>query len=364
MNSEPRRTSGDLELENAVEHHCQSFFAAAYRSRSIEVPPIGTVTLGTVHGSSVDYTYVEVAGQPLLAKLPQILATELAYGDTAEFIVRGEDLGGQLLLGLAHPTEDDLVAIKNTGTLSLAYVLSVEPWLGMKVKFFGHECFIPAGQVESIGGHLVNTFVPVKIVIIDVDGHPYVSHAEAMKDARQASLRALAEVTGMDVRAVVRRIDRHGVCVDLGQGVTAMLSEAEAKDYIKMLRINQSIFVTVVSVNEEKKAVEVSFSEAQRREWLSALVVGETIKGKVIKWLYEPGDRSHSRNPYGLLIQFGPHVGLLHRNELGWRNGQRESWPAVGETTQVLVLSVDLYDEKPKIRLSRKAVLVHEQLQQ
>ncbi len=189
----------------------------------------------------------------------------------------------------------------------------------------------------------------------DKSGQLQLSHKKARTLKAWDKVNELHE-TGEIVNGFVKSRTKGGMIVDV-HGIEAFLPGSQIdvkpiKDYDQY--VGKTMEFKVVKINPEFKNVVVSHKalieadiEGQKKEIIAQLEKGQVLEGTV-----------KNITSYGVFIDLGGVVGLIHITDLSW---SRVNHPSEiledGQTVKVVILDFD--DEKTRIQLGMKQLEAH-----
>ena len=213
---------------------------------------------------------------------------------------------------------------------------------GLLVAIDDVEAFLPGSQVEV---------TPVK------DLEPYVGQTFDFKVIKISnerrnlivSRRELIEGTllqkGEIKKGRVKNITDFGAFIDL-DGLDGLLhitdmSWGRIKHPSELLKVGQELDVMVLDVDRDRERVSLGLKQTQPNPWdaiQDQFPVGARVSGKVVNLA-----------AYGAFVEIAPGIeGLVHISEFSWtkRVARASDMLAVGDEVQVVVLSIDVENQK------------------
>nr|XP_019009138.1 rRNA biogenesis protein RRP5 [Kwoniella pini CBS 10737]OCF47919.1 rRNA biogenesis protein RRP5 [Kwoniella pini CBS 10737] len=194
---------------------------------------------------------------------------------------------------------------------------------------------------------------------VDLSSRPSkVSDGQSVVDQEVSSVKGLKE--GQSVRGLVKNFASHGVFVSLGREVTARVMIKElfdefVKDWQSKFEVNQLVTGKIISVDEKKNSVEMTFRKNPAKQvkkvaklGLSDFEQGQKVVAEVKKV-----------EAYGIFLRIeGSDVsGLCHKSEISDNKKQDVSQALKsfreGDQVKAKILSIDA--EKNKINFGIKA---------
>ena len=224
----------------------------------------------------------------------------------------------------------------------------------------GVRAFVPASQlaqhyVEKIG-EFVGKDMRLKIIEVDEKKKRIVASRKAVIVEESAAKEKAAWERlekGVIIHGVVRRLTQFGAFVDVG-GVDGLihitdLSWVRVGHPSEVVKPNQEIDVIVLSLDPERKRIQLGYKQLQPRPWDNAAErypEGCIVEGKVLRTV-----------EFGAFVELQPGLdGLVHISQCSTQHISKVT-DAVqqGQIVRVKVLSVDT--EKKRISLSiRQAI--------
>lgn len=243
---------------------------------------------------------------------------------------------------LAHYVEGSVV----TGTIKSAVRG------GLLVQIDDVEAFLPGSQVEvtpvkELEPYVGQTFDFKVIKISNERRNLIVSRRELIEGAlAEKKAELLASLQKGEIRkGRVKNITDFGAFVDL-DGLDGLLhitdmSWGRIKHPSELLKVGQELDVMVLDVDRERERVSLGLKQTMPNPWdaiQDQFPVGSRVEGKVVNLA-----------PYGAFVEIAPGIeGLVHISEFSWtkRVARASDMLSVGDTVQVVVLSVDVENQK------------------
>lgn len=223
---------------------------------------------------------------------------------------------------------------------------------GLLVQIDDVEAFLPGSQVEvtpvkELEPYVGQTFDFKVIKISNERRNLIVSRRELIEGAlaeKKAELLASLQ-KGEIRRGRVKNITDFGAFVDL-DGLDGLLhitdmSWGRIKHPSELLKVGQELDVMVLDVDRERERVSLGLKQTMPNPWdaiQDQFPVGSRVEGKVVNLA-----------PYGAFVEIAPGIeGLVHISEFSWtkRVARASDMLSVGDTVQVVVLSVDVENQK------------------
>lgn len=223
---------------------------------------------------------------------------------------------------------------------------------GLLVQIDDVEAFLPGSQVEvtpvkDLEPYVGQTFDFKVIKISNERRNLIVSRRELIEGAlAEKKAELLASLQKGEIRkGRVKNITDFGAFVDL-DGLDGLLhitdmSWGRIKHPSELLKVGQELDVMVLDVDRERERVSLGLKQTMPNPWdaiQDQFPVGSRVEGKVVNLA-----------PYGAFVEIAPGIeGLVHISEFSWtkRVARASDMLSVGDTVQVVVLSVDVENQK------------------
>ena len=223
---------------------------------------------------------------------------------------------------------------------------------GLLVQIDDVEAFLPGSQVEvtpvkELEPYVGQTFDFKVIKISNERRNLIVSRRELIEGAlAEKKAELLASLQKGEIRkGRVKNITDFGAFVDL-DGLDGLLhitdmSWGRIKHPSELLKVGQELDVMVLDVDRERERVSLGLKQTMPNPWdaiQDQFPVGSRVEGKVVNLA-----------PYGAFVEIAPGIeGLVHISEFSWtkRIARASDMLSVGDTVQVVVLSVDVENQK------------------
>ncbi len=223
---------------------------------------------------------------------------------------------------------------------------------GLLVQIDDVEAFLPGSQVEvtpvkELEPYVGQTFDFKVIKISNERRNLIVSRRELIEGAlAEKKAELLASLQKGEIRkGRVKNITDFGAFVDL-DGLDGLLhitdmSWGRIKHPNELLKVGQELDVMVLDVDRERERVSLGLKQTMPNPWdaiQDQFPVGSRVEGKVVNLA-----------PYGAFVEIAPGIeGLVHISEFSWtkRVARASDMLSVGDTVQVVVLSVDVENQK------------------
>ena len=223
---------------------------------------------------------------------------------------------------------------------------------GLIVQVDDVEAFLPGSQVEvapvkELEPYVGQTFEFKVIKISNERRNLIVSRRELIKGT-MAEKRAelLGSLQKGEVRkGRVKNITDFGAFIDL-DGIDGLLhitdmSWGRVKHPSEVLKVGQELDVMVLDVDRDRERISLGLKQTTDNPWNTIqdqFPVGSRVSGKVVNLA-----------AYGAFVEIAPGIeGLVHISEFSWtkRVARASDMLAVGDEVQVVVLSVDVENQK------------------
>ena len=223
---------------------------------------------------------------------------------------------------------------------------------GLLVQIDDVEAFLPGSQIEvapvkELESYVGQTF-DFKVIKISNERRNLIVSRRELIEGTMAEKKAelMASLQKGEIRkGRVKNITDFGAFVDL-DGLDGLLhitdmSWARIKHPSEMLKVGQELDVMVLDVDRERERVSLGLKQIQPNPWdaiQEQFPVGSRVSGKVVNLA-----------PYGAFVEIAPGIeGLVHISEFSWtkRVARASDMLSVGDEVQVVVLSIDLENQK------------------
>ncbi len=291
------------------------------------------------------------------------LAESIKIGDTVDaYVIRVNDVDGVITLSKRR-----LDAGKNWEKLEAA-VESKESFDGIVVEqnkggivamVLGIKVFIPASQTglpkDASFDTLLKSKQKIRITEVNKARRRVVGSIKApMNDARrEARAKIWDEIeVGKKYKGVVKSFTSYGAFIDIG-GVDGMihiseLSWGRVNHPSDVLKIGQTIDTYVISLDQEKHKISLSYRDPADDPWVSFVNnyhVDDIVPVKIVKFM-----------PFGAFAEITENIdGLIHISQIAdHRIDKPEQVLKLGSTVDAKIIAID--QEKKKISLSIRAI--------
>ena len=234
---------------------------------------------------------------------------------------------------------------------------------GVVATAFGVRVFIPASQTgvpkDQPMSQLVKTKQSFYITEINRQRKRVVgSIRQIQQEARKAAAEQIWSTieVGSEYEGTVKSLTSYGAFVDIG-GVDGMvhiseLSWGRIKHPSEVVNVGDKVKVFVIGLDKENKKISLGYKREEDNPWnvfKSKYGVGDVAEVKILKFM-----------PFGAFAEIVPGVdGLIHISQIAdHRIAKPEDVLQVGQ--QVDAKIIDINDEKKKVSLSIRALLVAE----
>ena len=316
------------------------------------------VDIGTKHAGYVPIN--ELTDDPS-AKPEDIVKV----GDEIELlVVRVNDVEGTAMCSKKRLDQaagfEKVMAAGETGEVLTGVVTDVIKG-GLLALTNGVKVFIPASQAtlsrsDSLED-LLKQKVQFKILEVNRQRKRAVGSIRAVLREQRKALEdqfwAQVEV-GQHYTGVVKSLTSYGAFVNLG-GVDGMihiseLSWGRIKHPSEVVNIGDHVNVYVIALDRENKKISLGYKRPEDNPWnifTTNFQVGDTATVKILKFM-----------PFGAFAEIVPGVdGLIHISQIAdHRIAKPEDVLEVGQQVEAKI--IDINDEKKKVSLSIRALLV------
>lgn len=291
-------------------------------------------------------------------------AEAVKAGDEIEvFVVRVNDGEGNVQLSKKRVDADkNIVAIEeafNNNEVISAKIVEVVKG-GLIALINGVRAFVPSSQISNRYVEDLSTFVgqtlDFNILEFDRSKRRIVAGRKALaqKEIDEKRAKVFASIKPTDrIDGTVSRIVDFGAFVDLG-GVDGLIHISEmswgrVKKVSDVLKVGDSVKVTVLDVNQEKGKISLSLKDLNADPWKTAAekyAVGNIVTGKVVRMV-----------PFGAFVELEEGVdGLVHISQIAYKHVEKpEDELTIGQEISAKVTELDT--ENKKISLSIKETL-------
>ena len=217
---------------------------------------------------------------------------------------------------------DDVEAFLPGSQVDVAPVKELEPYVGQTMEF----------KVIKISYERKNLIVSRRELI---EGTIAEKKAELMANLQKGEVR----------KGRVKNITDFGAFVDL-DGCDGLLhitdmSWGRLKHPSEIMKVGDELDVMVLDVDRDRERISLGLKQTQANPWdaiQDQFPVGARVIGKVVNLA-----------PYGAFIEIAPGIeGLVHISEFSWtkRVARASDMLAIGDEVQVVVLSIDMENQK------------------
>lgn len=234
---------------------------------------------------------------------------------------------------------------------------------GVVATAHGVRVFIPASQTgvpkEESMSKLVKTKQTFYITEINRQRKRVVgSIRQVLQEARKVAAEKVWETieVGSEYDGTVKSLTSYGAFVDIG-GVDGMihiseLSWGRIKHPSEVVSIGDAVKVYVIALDKENKKISLGYKRQEDNPWnvfTSQYEVGDVATVKILKFM-----------PFGAFAEIVPGVdGLIHISQIAdHRIAKAEEALTIGQEVEAKI--IDINDEKKKVSLSIRALLVDE----
>ena len=235
---------------------------------------------------------------------------------------------------------------------------------GVVATAFGVRVFIPASQTGVPKDQPMNQLVKTKqsfyITEINRQRKRVVgSIRQIQQEARKAAAEKIWSTieVGNEYEGTVKSLTSYGAFVDIG-GVDGMvhiseLSWGRIKHPSEVVNVGDKVKVFVIGLDKENKKISLGYKREEDNPWnvfKSKYGVGDVAEVKILKFM-----------PFGAFAEIVPGVdGLIHISQIAdHRIAKPEDVLEVGQMVNAKI--IDINDEKKKVSLSIRALLMEEE---
>lgn len=351
----------------------EASFAEMFEA-SIKENENSKVVTGTVVRITTTEVYVDVPGRKQtgviafddLSADPTVSKCEdvVSVGDEIQLVImKTDDQDGVLKLSKklydAVKGWDEIVAAKENDEI-LEGVVTQTIKGGVLVTVNGTRVFVPASltgvprnqDIDVLKGATVS----FKIIDINPARRRAVGSIKVVTDAQKAEQQAEAWAKleeGQKITGTVKSLTSYGAFVDLG-GIDGMihiseLSWSRIKHPSEVVKVGDTVEVTVKSLDEETKKISLGFKNIEDSPWevmKRDYPVGAEVDAKIVSFA-----------TFGAFANILPTVdGLIHISQISWdRIKTPQDALKVGDVVKAKIIDVD-YDKK-RVSLSIKELL-------
>ena len=223
---------------------------------------------------------------------------------------------------------------------------------GLLVKIDDVEAFLPGSQVEVTPVKDLEPYVgqtmEFKVIKISNERKNLIVSRRELIEGTLAEKKAelMASLQKGEVRkGRVKKITDFGAFVDL-DGCDGLLhitdmSWGRLKHPGEIMKVGDELNVMVLDIDRERERISLGLKQTQANPWdaiQDQFPVGARVSGKVVNLA-----------PYGAFVEIAPGIeGLVHISEFSWtkRVARASDMLAVGDEVQVVVLSIDMENQK------------------
>ena len=235
---------------------------------------------------------------------------------------------------------------------------------GVVATAFGVRVFIPASQTgvpkDQPMAQLVKTKQSFYITEINRQRKRVVgSIRQILQEARKEAAEKIWSTieVGNEYDGTVKSLTSYGAFVDIG-GVDGMvhiseLSWGRIKHPSEVVTVGDKVKVFVIGLDKENKKISLGYKREEDNPWnvfKSQYAVGDVAEVKILKFM-----------PFGAFAEIVPGVdGLIHISQIAdHRIAKPEDALEVGQKVDAKI--IDINDEKKKVSLSIRALLVDDE---
>jgi small subunit ribosomal protein S1 len=295
------------------------------------------------------------------AREMQSLAPEdraaLKVGDTLlVFVVQSEDKEGRAILSIDKARQERswraLQAAYERGEVIKARVVNYNKG-GLLVNLDGVRGFVPASQVSGISrgpdtqkqsdmAKMVNTELPLKVIEINRNRNRLIlSERQALQESRELKKdELLSRLREGDVRTgVVSSVCDFGAFVDIGgaDGLVHLseISWSRVKHPSEVLKVGDTVQVSILSIDHERKRIALSIKRTQSEPWTRAgerYHLGQIVEGTITQI-----------TSFGAFARIEDGIeGLIHVSEMGDERIQNpRDVLTEGQTVRARIIRID-----------------------
>ena len=223
---------------------------------------------------------------------------------------------------------------------------------GLLVQIDDVEAFLPGSQVEVTPVKDLEPYVgqtmEFKVIKISNERKNLIVSRRELIEGTLAEKKAelMASLQKGEVRkGRVKNITDFGAFVDL-DGCDGLLhitdmSWGRLKHPSEIMKVGDELDVMVLDVDRDRERISLGLKQTQANPWdaiQDQFPVGARVSGKVVNLA-----------PYGAFVEIAPGIeGLVHISEFSWtkRVARASDMLAVGDEVQVVVLSIDMENQK------------------
>ena len=223
---------------------------------------------------------------------------------------------------------------------------------GLLVKIDDVEAFLPGSQVEVTPVKDLEPYVgqtmEFKVIKISNERKNLIVSRRELIEGTLAEKKAelMSSLQKGEVRkGRVKNITDFGAFVDL-DGCDGLLhitdmSWGRLKHPGEIMKVGDELNVMVLDIDRDRERISLGLKQTQANPWdaiQDQFPVGARVSGKVVNLA-----------PYGAFVEIAPGIeGLVHISEFSWtkRVARASDMLAVGDEVQVVVLSIDMENQK------------------
>ncbi len=223
---------------------------------------------------------------------------------------------------------------------------------GLLVAVDDVDAFLPGSQVDVLPVKELEPYVgqtfDLKVIKISSERRNLIVSRRELIEGTLAEKRSelMASLQKGEIRlGRVKNITDFGAFVDL-DGLDGLLhitdmSWGRIKHPSEILKVGQEINVMVLDIDRDRERISLGLKQTMSNPWATIqeqFPVGSRVSGKVVNLA-----------AYGAFVEIAPGIeGLVHISEFSWtkRVARASDMLSVGDEVQVVVLSVDLENQK------------------
>lgn len=317
---------------------------------------------GKIIGMDRNYTYIDIPGEPLEARVKTEELNGFNIGDEIEVLLLAKTEENETLFYIASKRkldqENSLNKLKEAFEKNqiVRGVITKKIKGGFAVELFHHQGFLPA-SLSEISNEEADSFIGKEVSLM-IKELKFDKKGTKILLSRKEII-AIHEMEALDnlkldqvVKATITDVLDFGLTVKTN-GVKGFIHISEI-DWKKttnlkdLFKVGDEIEAKIIEIEKEKRNLKLSIKELTKNPWeiiSEKYSIGDTAEGKVTRIVN-----------YGAFIELIPGVeGLLHSSDFSWglKKVNINSFVKVGDIIKVSILELDKNEKKLKLGLKQ-----------
>lgn len=317
---------------------------------------------GKIIGMDRNYTYIDIPGEPLEARVKTEELNGFKLGDEIEVLLLAKTEENETLFYIASKKrldqEDGLTKLKEAFEKNQIIRGTITKKIkgGFAVEMFHHQGFLPT-SLSEISNEEADSFIGKDISLMIKELKTDKKGTKILLSRKE--IIAIHEMEALDnlklgqiVKATITDILDFGLTVKTN-GIKGFIHISEI-DWKKttnlknLFKIGEEVEAKIIEIEKEKRNLKLSIKELTKNPWeiiSEKYSIGETVEGKVTRIVN-----------YGAFVELMPGVeGLLHSSDFSWvmKKVNVNSFVKVGDIIKVSILELDKNEKKLKLGLKQ-----------